>query len=450
MKAIILAAGQSKRMAPLPDKNFLPMLGKPLIVHQVEQLRRCGFEDVIVVGGRHNLEELGKVFGSMVSVVEQKKLEDGMAGAVLSVEDLIGDEPFLVVSSNDVIEDSAYTSLLAEKMSALLAKKVTSYFPGGYLKISSDGLVEKILEKPGAGKEPSDLVNIVAHLHREPGRLFEALKNAKTGRDDRYEVALDAMISAGVEIRACVYTGAWQAVKFPWHLIAVWKMLFAREMVLRKAAGGGMEGAGNRLHGAGAQIAETAILRGDVILEDGVRVFDHAVIQGPAYIGKNAVVANNALVRDSHIGEGSVVGFSTEIVRSYLASHVWTHTNYIGDSVIASNVSFGSGAVVANLRLDEAPISVQIAGAHGVEKIESGTNKLGAMIAEGVRIGVNTSIMPGVKIGNNSFVASGLCIGEDIGDRQFVYGKWTLEKRENRTKMDLSAREKMMEKLRKS
>lgn len=429
MKAILLAAGQSKRMAPLPDKNFLSVCGRPLIVHQIEQLKRCGFKDVIVIGGRHNLAELR---GVAKNVLEQKRLEEGMAGAVMSAEHNIKNEPFLVVSSNDVIEDSAYKALLKCKTSALLAKKVTSYFPGGYLKVAKNGSVQKIIEKPGAGNEPSDLVNIVAHLHRDPKALFQALKNTKTTRDDRYEVALGSMISAGVKIAAMPYTGVWQAIKYPWHLLAAWRLFFAS-----------VGGQGRQKISKKAQISKTAIIRSDVIIEDGVKVFDHAVIQGPAYIGRNSIVANNAMVRESHVGENCVVGFSTEVARSFLANGVWTHSNYVGDSVIGANTSFGAGAVTANLRLDEKNVSVNVNG----ERVDTGSNKFGIITGESVRVGVNTSIMPGVKIGNNSFVASGICVSEDIEDKQFVFGRWQLEKRENRTELEPSAREKMMERM---
>lgn len=563
MKAVLLAAGQSKRMAPLSDKNFLPICGQPLIAHQFEQLRRCGFKDVIVVGGRHNLAELKKIADVesghashrdhdgrgrdgwdeprkgrgnnilKITIVEQKNLSDGMAGAVLSAEAHLQNQPFLVLSSNDVIEDYALEKLLTAGNRGgnghgdettkcirhngsdsgnsqsnihagvfLLAKKVASYFPGGYLKIDRKNRVQKIVEKPGAGKEPSELVNIVAHVHREPEKFFQALKKTKTGRDDRYEVALDSLIRSGVTIMAVPYDGIWQAIKYPWHLLHVWKILFERE--ISGGFGRSLSGLGSghqRRLGHDAQqlarrelgrknariaiqrlqktvISKTAIIRGDVIIEDGVKIFDHAVIQGPTYIGKNSVIANNALVRESHIGAHSVIGFSTEIARSYLCDNVWTHTNYIGDSVIGANTSFGSGAVTANLRLDEGNIFVNAGCAtsdrspssgdgdedicagegagspEGVgmsdQRVDTGTNKFGIITGENVRVGVNTSIMPGVKIGNNSFVTSGLCISEDIGDGQFVYGRWTLEKRPNRIKLQSSAREEMMKKLRKS
>ncbi len=445
-KVIILAAGQSKRMDPLPDKNFLKFCGKPLLQWQVEQLARAGFTDVAVIGGRHNLNELKEMASALkkpFAILEQKKLEDGMAGAVLSAEKWIGDEAFLVVSSNDIVEDSIFEvlkkALKGDKNVAgfLVAKRVTEYFPGGYLKVKN-GAITGIVEKPGAGKEPSDLVNIVFHVHMQPKKLFAALKKVKTSRDDRYEVALDSLIQTGEKFVALPYIGFWQPVKYPWHLILVWKKLFEMLIGRTKETKKDIQKISKK-----ASVARSAVIRGDVIIEDGVKVFDHAVIQGPAYIGKNSIVANNALVRDSHLGEGSVAGYSTEIARSYLSDRVWTHTNYIGDSIIGSGSSFGSGSVTGNLRLDEGSISVVI----GEEKVACGSNKLGAIIGENVRIGINVSLMPGVKIGNNCFIGGGISVAKDVPDAKFVYGKWELTMKDNTAKVDPSARELMMRRL---
>ncbi len=458
-KVIILAAGQSKRMDPLPDKNFIEFCGKPLLAWQIGQLQNAGFSDIAVIGGRHNLDDLAKVDVAMLgksagvksekktfTILEQKKLEDGMAGAVLSAEKWIGDAPFLVVSSNDIVEPGIFTLLkknLSKKCDGfLVAKKVTQYFPGGYLKLAKNGAISGIVEKPGAGNEPSDLVNLVFHYHAEPKKLFAALKKTTTTRDDRYEVALNSLMQqgsgsgTGATYVALPYDGVWQAVKYPWHLISVWQALFS---TLTK----GMK---KPRISKKAQVAKTAIIRGAVIIEDGVKVFDHAVIQGPAYIGANCIIANNALVRESHLGSGSVAGFGTEIARSFLADQVWTHTNYIGDSVIGRNTSFGSGSVTGNLRLDEKEIPVIIGG----EKVSTGTNKLGAIIGENVRVGINTSLMPGIKIGNNCFIGGGISVAQDVPDSKFVYGKWELTMKDNTASISPSAREQMMRKLRKS
>ena len=65
MKAIILSAGQGKRLLPLTErapKCMLPVAGQPLIGRQIDALARCGVDDVtVVVGFGAGLVESGLV-----------------------------------------------------------------------------------------------------------------------------------------------------------------------------------------------------------------------------------------------------------------------------------------------------------------------------------------------------------------------------------------------------
>lgn len=418
MKAVLLAAGRSFRIKPIEDKNFLSFCGKFLIQHQVDALKKAGFKEIVVIGGAHNMERLKAL---KLTVIEQKNLDQGMAGAVMSAEKWIDGDPFLVVSSNDVLDPSAFTLLKKEiqknagkPVGLLLAKKVSEYFPGGYLELGKNNLITTIVEKPGEGKEPSDLVNIVVHYHADSAALFKALKKLSSERDDHYEQALQALFDNGTAYRAVGFNGFWQPVKYPWHVLDVMQYFLPSGTKIIK--------------GKGVKIAASAVVTGPVVLDDGARVLDNAVISGPAYIGKNTIVATGALVRASHVGAHSVIGFGSEVARSFIGSDVWTHTNYLGDSIIGNNVSFGSGTVTGNLRLDEGPIGVNIKN----EKTSSKRNKLGLITGDNIRCGINTSFMPGIRIGNNCAIGAGIVIAQDIPDNSFVRGEHTLKISENR------------------
>lgn len=433
MKVVLLAAGRSFRMAPVADKNFLKFLGKPLILHQIDALKKVGFREILVIGGKHNVARFRVTFRQArrdIQIREQKKLELGMADAVLTAKMWIGKDPFLLVSANDVIEPSAF-ELLRKHMKKgegiLLAKKVAQYFPGGYLKINSRGIISKIVEKPAPGREPSEFVNIVAHYHPDSKALFSVIasecKRANQSSDDCYEQALQILFDRGLSYRALPYNGFWQPVKYPWHVLDLMNYFINEltncELRIRRKI----------------EIVKSAKIYGNVYLEDGVRVLDNAVIQGPTYIGKNTVIATNALVRQSHIGENCVIGFGSEVARSYVGDGVWTHTNYIGDSVIGNDVSFGAGTVIGNLRLDEKTIKVNVSKTWGgkttAERADSGLTKLGLMTGDHIRVGINTSFMPGVKVGSNSFVGAGIAVGEDVPEGSFARGDWKLKVSKN-------------------
>ena len=269
------------------------------------------------------------------------------------------------------------------------------YFPGGYVAVNGDSEIEHIIEKPGEGNEPSKLVNIVVHLHNEPRQLLEYLAETSSTTDDVYEQALNRMINDGHKMKAVIYTDSWQAIKYPWHVLDT--MDYYLGQVTRQVS-------------PTAQVSEKAVIDGDVVIGQNVRLLEGAVIRGPSYIGQNSVIGNGVLVRDSVIGENCVVGYGTEVKHSYIGDKCWFHMNYFGDSVVGNGCSFGAGTITANLRLDEGRISVKF----GDNRIDTGLNKLGAFIGNGVRTGIHVSLMPGTRLGAGSFVGPHVCLSQDL------------------------------------
>ncbi|PJB89691.1 hypothetical protein CO082_00005, partial [Candidatus Peregrinibacteria bacterium CG_4_9_14_0_8_um_filter_44_15] len=161
--------------------------------------------------------------------------------------------------------------------------------------------------------------------------------------------------------------------------------------------------------------------------EEGAKIMEHATITGPAYIGRDVVVANNALVRESEIGAQSVVGYSSEVARSNLGNNVWLHMNYVGDSILGDDVMLGAGAVTGNFRLDQENVKMEVEG----NKISSQTNKFGAVVGPNTKIGINVSMMPGSKIGASSLISGGVIIDKEIPDSSFVKGHNELQIRKN-------------------
>lgn len=406
MQAILIFAGQSRRFWPLTEKSFFPVAGTTLIEEQVRRLEEAGLHDILLVAGKHNRDQAKTTFPTL-KIIEQKDLTLGMRGALLSALPHCKKGPVMVVSSNDLIESTAYATLNKKTRSlktggAILARKVDRYFPGGYLSVKK-GIITGIVEKPAPGTEPSDLVNIVAHVHASPASLLEILKNVKPVKDDGYELALHELMQRESYV-AVPYAGTWQPVKFPWHLLSVLPLLLPKNPK-------------PKIHKT-ASVHPTAVVAGSVVLEAGVRVFAHATVMGPCTIGAGSIIANNALIRGSSIGKNCVIGYNTEVARSILGDDVWTHSSYVGDSVFGDNISLGAGTVTGNLRLDEGEITSMI----GDAPIPTGLTKLGAIIGNGCRLGIHTSLLPGVKIGMHSFVSSTVMVNADIPDASFVKG----------------------------
>jgi len=405
MKAVFLCGGVGKRMSPLSeDKFLLRFVGKLLLEYQIEQARRAGLKEFIIIGSPSNIDKIKAITqsisgASFAFAVQEKPL--GMANALEAAQNMLSDEPIIVVNPNDVLESTAYTSIIEEYQrdsvtSYILAYETKEYFPGGYLVVSKDGKVKAIIEKPRRGNEPSNLVNMVVHLHTQPRKFLECIATTVTSADDVYEQALNKMIREGYRVKAMRYNGFWGAIKYPWDIFPVMEhfLKHIEKNISPKAA-----------------ISSTAVIEGDVLIEEAVKVLENAVIKGPCYIGRNSIIGNNALIRcGSHIGEDCVVGYGTEIKHCYIGDKCWFHRNYFGDSIVGNNCSFGAGTVTANLRLDERNISVKV----GKEEIDTGLNKLGAFIGNGVRTGINVSLMPGIRVGAGCFVGPHVSLNQDL------------------------------------
>jgi len=66
--------------------------------------------------------------------------------------------------------------------------------------------------------------------------------------------------------------------------------------------------------------------------------------------------------------------------------------------------------VLSNFRFDEKNISVKVEG----EPVDTGLDKLGAIIGNSCKTGVNANVMPGIKIGSGSIVGAHVCLTEDL------------------------------------
>ena len=402
MKVVLLCGGAGKRMLPFTeDKVLLRFLGKTLLEHQIALAQQAGLTDFIIVGSPGNIARLRQIAAGIKGIKAAfavQKNPGGIGHALQSARRWLK-SPVIVVNPNDLFGVDAYKKLLSpgldNTVSALLAYEVTDYFPGGYLVADGKNNLQRIVEKPAPGREPSHLVTVLVHRHNRITELLEYIDRQPAGKDDVYERAIGQM-AAVQTIKVVKYRGDWMAVKYPWHILEAVKYYLDNASICVSPT---------------AQIAASATIDGKVILADNVRVLENAVIRGPVYVGANSIIGNSTLVRAySHIGADCVIGFGSEIKGTYLGDGCQTHMNYLGDSVIGSHCNFGAGTITANWRFDEKPVDVRVNGV----KIETGRVKLGALIGNDVKTGVNVSLLPGVKIAAGARVPPGAVANKDI------------------------------------
>jgi len=231
-KAIFPAAGLGTRFLPATKaspKEMLPLVDKPLIQYVVEEAVASGIESVIIVTGRGKasiedhfdvsfeleklLEERGKLEElkamraisemARVSYVRQQEAL-GLGHAVLQARDLVGDEPFAVMLSDDIIdsETPALRQLLDvyEKYGA----PVVAVFQVEGEAISRFGVIDgeeveegvykitDMVEKPAFNDAPSNLA-IIGRYVLTPD-IFDEIEKTTPGAIDEIQIT-DAMRS---------------------------------------------------------------------------------------------------------------------------------------------------------------------------------------------------------------------------------------------------------------
>ena len=199
-KAVFPAAGLGTRFLPATKaspKEMLPLVDKPLIQYVVEEAVASGIDSVIIITGRGKsaiedhfdvsfelealLRERGKEedlrlvreITDMVHVSYVRQREAlGLGHAILQARDLVGNEPFAVMLSDDIIDSKTpalkqliqvYEKYEAPVLATMqVAGEAISRFGALDVEEIADGVyrIKDMIEKPPPGQAPSDLAII--------------------------------------------------------------------------------------------------------------------------------------------------------------------------------------------------------------------------------------------------------------------------------------------------
>lgn len=408
MKGYILAAGEGLRMRPLTaniPKPLLPVAGRPFLEHNIEALKEAGIRDIIMLVGwraqriREHFGD-GKAFGVKIEYVDQKE-RLGTAHAIGMIKDMV-DSSFFCLYGDVVLTKESVKGLVEhhQKVKGNVMALTTVEDPRRYGTVIVDaGVAKDIIEKPEVPE--SNLVNAGAYI-LEP-EIFEAIAETKKSGRGEFEVTDSFKI---LMRKSHLYThmlkGEWIDVARPWDLLEANRIL--------------MDGLGPDIKG---DVSERATVIGSIHVGEGSRVLPGCYVIGPAIIGEDCEIGPNAYIRPStSISDHCKVGAAVEIKNSIVMdrTHV-PHLSYVGDSVLGERCNLGAGTKVANLRLDEKEVQVVVDG----RKVGSGRRKLGVIMGDDVKTGINATIDVGTIIGEGTFIGMGAVARGTIAPRSKIF-----------------------------
>jgi UDP-N-acetylglucosamine diphosphorylase / glucose-1-phosphate thymidylyltransferase / UDP-N-acetylgalactosamine diphosphorylase / glucosamine-1-phosphate N-acetyltransferase / galactosamine-1-phosphate N-acetyltransferase len=145
-------------------------------------------------------------------------------------------------------------------------------------------------------------------------------------------------------------------------------------------------------------------------IKDGIAIHTTAVIdtsviiKAPAIIGRDCFVGANSYLRGGVFLTGSVkIGTSCEVKCSIIFQNSSiAHFNFIGDSIIGSNVNFEAGSITANHYNEREDKNIVVL--YNSRFINTSSNKFGSLVGDNSSVGANAVLSPGTLLPKKSIV----------------------------------------------
>ncbi|HET8578376.1 MAG TPA: bifunctional UDP-N-acetylglucosamine diphosphorylase/glucosamine-1-phosphate N-acetyltransferase GlmU [Methylomirabilota bacterium] len=429
LTAVILAAGDAKRMRSNRPKVLHPLCGRPLIEYPVRAARGLGARIVVVIG--RAAEDVRAVVGAEThaSFVEQAERR-GTGHAVLQAREACGEDagPILVLPGDvPLLSEATLRRLVEHHLAAKAAATLLTAEledPTGYGRVVREGgkpvaivedrdatLAQRAIREVGTSVYCFDarrlwpalsrvtpqnqqgeyyLTDVIDLLWRD-GLSIEAVTTTDPaeclGINDRKQLAalaavlrgriLDRLMAEGVTILDPASTWADDTVR-----IGVDTVVYPGVMLEGQTAVGAECVIGPGCHVSQSRLGDRVTLKPYCVLqgstvEEGAQLGPFCHLRPLSHVGARAKIGNFVELKKSRIGRGAKV----------------PHLSYVGDSTLGEDVNFGAGAITCNY--------------DGVDKHET-------HIGAGAFIGTNSSLVAPITVGEGAYVGAGSVITKSV------------------------------------
>jgi glucose-1-phosphate thymidylyltransferase len=300
LKGLILSGGAGTRLRPITHtsaKQLVPVANKPVLFYGIEALVDAGVEEIGIIIAPETGGEIreaagdGSAFGAKITYIVQDK-PAGLAHAVLTAEEFIGDSPFVMYLGDNLLRDGIrglVATFRADGPHALiLLTPVDDPQSYGVAELDGERIV-RLIEKPK--DPPSNLALVGVYLFTSA--IFDAARSLEPSWRGEYEIteAIQALIDDGHKVQSEVVRGWWKDTG------QLADMLEANRLVLEELE--------TRLDGE----IDNSKVEGRVVIEQGATVVG-SVVRGPAVIGAGA------RIEDAYIGPYTSIGADVHVRRS--------------------------------------------------------------------------------------------------------------------------------------
>ena len=430
ISAIILAAGQGRRMKSILPKVAHLVLGKPVIWHVAHAARAAGIREIVfVLGyGRDKVLPVVEEFGGKVAIQETQFGTGDAARCGLAELSPAAKEVVVLCGDAPLLRPATIRALLAaRRRQGAPASVLTGVLddPTGYGRIvrGEDGTVARIVEEKDAnaalrkvrevnsGTYAFDRVFLERGLPRlsdvNAQREFyltdlvlEALAEGKRvfpvaaadpdevrGINSRRELAEATRIFLEKKLEELMDSGV--TLVDPRRTYAETGVSVGQDTVIDP----GVTLLGATRIGRGVRIRTGCVVE-DSVISDGVELRPYTVVSG-SRVGKGAILGPFSHLRpESDIGEGAHIGNFVEVKKSRIGKgSKANHLAYLGDATIGKKVNVGAGTITCNY---------------------DGINKHPTVLGDGVFVGSDTMLVAPLTVGKGALIGAGSTITENV------------------------------------
>jgi len=435
--AIVLAAGQGKRMKSKLYKVLHPVCGKPMVGHVLQTVQQVNCERSVVVVG-HGAEAVRTYLQDAAEYVLQEQ-QLGTGHAVKQAKDLLGEEDgstIVICGDTPLVTSSTLENLLKlHESNNAAATVLTAHMdnPKGYGRVirGGDDSVQRIVEQKDCSPAEDAVTEINTGTYCfDNKKLFAALEKV-TNQNAQQEYYLTDCIGILKEAGETVL--AYQTDDYA-------ESIGVNDRLALSEAEGFMRERINRMHMLnGVTIIDPAstYIGADVTIGADTVLYPGTVLKGNTVIGENCVIGPNSDIEDSAIADGASVKHSVlskaEVgARTSVGPFAYlrpgaklgedvkvgdfvevknatidngskvSHLSYVGDAKVGKNVNIGCGAITVNY---------------------DGYNKSVTEIEDDAFIGSNVNLIAPVKVGKGAFVVAGSTITQSVDENDLAIAR---------------------------
>jgi bifunctional UDP-N-acetylglucosamine pyrophosphorylase / glucosamine-1-phosphate N-acetyltransferase len=450
LMAIVLAAGEGKRMKSKNSKVIHKICGKALIEWVCESVDQAGVKESVLVVG-HRQDQIRECLGNWVKYAVQSE-QLGTGHAVMQAREyLLGKAGYVVVLCGDtplITKDTILSTIEYHEKCGNSATVITAELadPCGYGRIVRDetGNVLKIVEHKDTNEDEKNINEINSGMYCfNIDDLLDALdKLDNNNNQGEYYLTdtLEILIKKGLKVGAIKVSDSDEilGINNRMQLAEAGSIMRKRILLKHMAAGvslidpestyidGDVEIGGDSVLYPGTIIEGKTSIGEDCIVGPNSRIINSSL--GNRVEANNSVIIDSAVGNDTHVGPfayirpGSNIGRNVkigdfvEVKKSIIGDKTKiSHLSYIGDAEIGSNVNLGCGVVVVNY---------------------DGKSKNKTIVGDNAFVGCNVNLISPVVVNNNAYIAAGSTITEEVPEnslaiareRQVIKEDWVIKK----------------------